>query len=476
MQRPRCARAAVRSFLVFALVMSWSSLSVAGDDPRQVVTSAPLHRLFLKEGGSVVSYGEFARVDDRVVFSMPLGVNAESGPELELVDLPSGRIDWDRTDRYSHSIRAVRYAATQGEADYARFSAEIARALDNVGKTADIGERLTIVQRARQALAEWPATHFNYKHSEVQDNLLLLDEAIADLRAEAGLARFDLSLRTGLSLAPPSEPLLPAPAVQDLLEQAALVARLTDQPTQRTSLLTAVLAALERHLAELPSSWIETTRTSIQTLLRAEMAIDRAYQALVSRVLTAAAARAKVADVRGLERLAADVRTRDAALGYSRPQTVEGLLAAVASELDAARRLQLERDRWALRMPELRRYQSSVVPALSKLKSLAPHLEDIKALSGSGPDAIGALLQWAADCRAVLNSVQPPDELRATHDLLLSVAQLVESAAKMRREAALIGSLDRAWNASSAAAGALMLSERARTDLQAAIKPPELSR
>ena len=49
-----------------------------------------------------------------------------------------------------------------------------------------------------------------------------------------------------------------------------------------------------------------------------------------------------------------------------------------------------------------------------------------------------------------------------------SAVQLAANAAKIRREAALTGNIARAWDASSAAAGALMLSARARTDLVAA--------
>ena len=39
---------------------------------------APLFRVFLKDGTSLVSYGEMARVDDRVVFSMPTSASDAS--------------------------------------------------------------------------------------------------------------------------------------------------------------------------------------------------------------------------------------------------------------------------------------------------------------------------------------------------------------------------------------------------------------
>ena len=74
---------------------------------------ATMFRVFLKDGRSLVSYGEVARVGDRVVFSMPTGVGAN--PTLRLVDIPADQIDWDRTDRYAVSARSGRYLETQAE-------------------------------------------------------------------------------------------------------------------------------------------------------------------------------------------------------------------------------------------------------------------------------------------------------------------------------------------------------------------------
>src|SRR5438874_10981986 len=60
---------------------------------------AALLRIFLKDGSALVSFGEFARVGDRVVFSMPL--NADAEPSLHLVNIAADRVDWDRTNRYA---------------------------------------------------------------------------------------------------------------------------------------------------------------------------------------------------------------------------------------------------------------------------------------------------------------------------------------------------------------------------------------
>jgi hypothetical protein len=44
----------------------------------------------------------------------------------------------------------------------------------------------------------------------------------------------------------------------------------------------------------------------------------------------------------------------------------------------------------------------------------------------------------------------------------------------VRRDAALANDMNRAWNASSAAAGALMLGTRAREDILALLRSPQL--
>ena len=117
-----------------------------------------------------------------------------------------------------------------------------------------------------------------------------------------------------------------------------------------------------------------------------------------------------------------------------------------------------------------------MAPTLVRLRRIAPMLEDIKALSGSGPDAIGAILRSSDLALRDVRLIVPPSELRDLHDMFSSALQLARNAAQIRREAAIKSNLTRAWDASSAAAGALMLAARARTDLQKALQPPQLGR
>jgi hypothetical protein len=434
---------------------------------------ATLLRVFLTDGTSLVSYGEPARVNDRVVFSMPTA--ATPNPPLHLVDLPIARVDWDRTQRYAATARASHYVETQAEADYAALSNDVASTLNEVATTAEPTQRLAIVQRARQTLAEWPQSHFNYRAAEVRQLLGMLDEAIADLQAARSPGRFSLNLSAFTD--PPAivEPLLPPPSSpQQAIAQVLDAARAVDQSAERTSLLATAVAALDREKASLPAAWAASARREAQAEIAREVRLDRSYQTLTARMMALAGRRAKQADVRGLERLVRQIHQRDAVLGAKRPDAVMSLVDAVQAKLDAARQLQLARDRYALRAPALRTYRLAIRSSIDLFAQLKPSLEAVKALSGSGPGTLTIMQRSVDRILKLASAIVPPDELVSAHALLISAVQLAGSAARIRREATLAGDMARAWDASSAAAGALMLGARARSDIQTQLRPPQL--
>ncbi|HEY7171470.1 MAG TPA: hypothetical protein VH417_11525 [Vicinamibacterales bacterium] len=456
--------------LVLSILTAVPQVRADGDD-------APLFRVFLKDGGSLVSYGELARLDDRVVFSMPTTASADN-PELQLVSIASDRIDWERTTSYAESARANRYIATRAESDYTALTTTIAQALNDVSLTENVATRLGIVERARRELADWPAAHFNYKADEIRQMLTVLDEAIAELRATAGIGQFNLNFVAASAPPPPptAEPLLPPPTPKEAIEQTLLAARLTASPAERTSLMAVALSNIDRNAAALPSAWVDETKTTIKTQIAHEVELDRSYQTMGTRMLGIAQVRARNADVRGVQRLIDRIHERDDELGGERPDAVNALVAAVEDQLDAARRLRLARDRWALRQPAFQRYQQSIASAVARLVRLQPSLEDIKTLAGSAPAALDALQHAAELIGRNISLVEPPEEFRNAHALLASAAQLALTAASIRREATLAGDLSRAWDASSAAAGAMMLTTRAQTEMQSVSRLPQLSR
>ena len=447
-----------------AVLTPFRAAGAAGDD-------ATLLRVFLTDGTSLVSFGEPARVNDRVIFSMP--TSSAPDPPLHLVNLPLARVDWDRTTRYAATARASHYVATQAENDFTTLSADVAATLNEVALTADPSQRLIIVQRARQTLADWPQSHFNYRAAEVRQMLGLLDDAIADLQAARGTGRFALTLSAFTD--PPAivEPLLPPPTPQQAIELVLTAARAVDMSAERTSLLMTAVVSIDRERAALPAEWAARARAEAQADIARELKLDRAYQTLTARTMTLANRRAKLADVRGLERLVGAVQQRDAVLGAKRPDAVGSLIEAVQAKLDAARQLQLARDRYALRATALRQYRLAIRTPMDLFAQLKPSLEAVKALSGSGPATLAAIQRTVARILTLASAIAPPAELAPAHALLISATQLAGNAAQIRRDATMTSNMARAWDASSAAAGALMLGARARTDIQTQLRPPQ---
>jgi hypothetical protein len=433
---------------------------------------ALLLRVFLADGTSLVSYGEPAKVGDRVIFSMPTA--AGPNPPLHLINLPVSRVDWERTSRYTTTAEATHYIQTQADADYAALSNEVATTLNDVARVTEPRERLAIVERARRTLGDWPKNHFNYRQNEVRQMLALLDEAIVDLEAAAGRGRFSLSLSAFAEPPLPNEPLLPPPTPREAIEQVLLAAKVVDAPAERTSLLASAVSAIDAEKDKIPADWAAATRADTAAAVTAELRTDRKYQLLATQTMASASRRARQADVRGLERLLASIPQSDALLGGSRPDAVASLVGAVQEKLDAARQLRLARDRFALRAPVLSAYWDAIRTPMLLFAQLKPSLEDVKALAGSTPESLALMQRNTALIMKLASTIAPPEELAPAHALLVSAAQLAANAAQIRREAALAGDMTRAWDASSAAAGALMLGAKARTDIQASLRWPQL--
>jgi hypothetical protein len=74
--------------------------------------------------------------------------------------------------------------------------------------------------------------------------------------------------------------------------------------------------------------------------------------------------------------------------------------------------------------------------------------------------------------RQQLAAITPPPDLQAVHALLTSTFQMAGRAVSSRRNAVSSGNLSLAWEASSAAAGALMLFQNAGDELDRLTTPP----
>lgn len=457
--------------LAIASVLIVARASRAADE-------ATMFRLFLKDGGTLVSYGEVARVGDRVVFSMPTGpAAAGSPPPLHLTNLAADRIDWVRTERYALSARSGRYIETQAENDYTVLSNQVAQTLNDVGLTNDTAKRLELVEAARRTLVAWPPQHYYYRDSDIRQMVSMLDTAIADLRTRGSQSSAFAFNLVALATPPPDvEPIMPPPTLRETIEQVLLAARLSDSSVERVQLYRSALGELYRQRNEgvIPTEYLATTTATVTKAIATEARLDRDYRYLTQQLLRLADLQAREGNVRELERLMTRVHVNDKILGSARPDVVGPLVAAIQDKLDAARRLQLARDRFALRLPALTAYKAAIAEPLEQFAALKSALEDIKSLAGTPPETLRFIDGSIDRVLKAVTAIQPPAELAEAHALFISAVNLARNAASIRREATLASSITRAWDASSAAAGSLMLGSKARTDIQTILRQPQL--
>jgi hypothetical protein len=440
------------------------------------VDTVTLFRVFLNDGTAVVSYGEYARVGDRVVFSMPIGAmsaNSSSFPNLHVVNLPATAVDWDATSKYAESARFSHYMATNAEADYAALTGEVASVLNSVAFTKDPKARLGVAVQARRRLASWPREHYGYRTDDVRQILGLLDETISVMRAAAGETAFSLDLVADFDL-PQPPPLMADPTPAESIAQALAVAKVTDVAADRMSLLRSVVAAIDDPRNAAPETWAKATRRWAVLMIGEAARTDKIYAVLASTMLKRGTDAAAAADVRGVESAIDAVLRRDAQLGGHRPDAVNGLLAQLHVKLDAARKLRLARDRWKERIGSLQAYRNAVAPVMATLDHAQHNLDDIKRLAGSEASALLSLSDRLTESSKMLNVISVPDELKPAHALLASALNFAGTAVKIRRQAVVSGELKAAWDASSAAAGSMMLFAKAREDMEATVELPHI--
>ena len=424
--------------------------------------TAPVFRVFLKDGGTLVSYGEFARVSDRVVIPVPLG-DVSGEPRLHVLTIPESVIDWERTDTYAQAVRARRYAESRGEDDFTLLAGQVTAALNQLVLTPDPAKRLAMAEEARRNLAEWPKANYGYKAGEVAKLVQLFDEAIAELRAAAGHTQFDLSLVATTEPPPPLELMAP-PDVQSSLELAFTAASLAVDPVEKVALMRELDYALRYAPRSVP--WVTTLHRRVTDALAVEAKLDKAYTDLSTSLLKLAAARAANADVRGLQNVITRALQSDDALGRKRPGQMASLLATLDLRLDAARRLRLARDAWAARIVLINEYREAIAAPVERLRSFRKWLDHIRDLSGPEPKYLRPLRDRARLAQLEIGGVTPPAEAQTAHQLFVSALQMTRNAAMLRWNAVSSNDNKLAWDASAAAAGAITLAEQAAGELQ----------
>ena len=437
----------------------------------QSATSRVLFRVFLSDGRVLSSYGEWARLEDRVIFSMPAQLTRDP-IELHLVTIPSKHIDWPRTEAYAESVRAAAYAANRGDADFAAFSSDVAKTLNDVAQIKDPAARLANAERARDKLADWPRSHYGYRVGEVREALAVLDEVIAQLRVSMGITRFDLSLSANAPLGEPPPPPLPPPTDAELVEQFVAAASIADSPIERIGLLQTVMRLIDRAIGLMPAEWAARMRGTAGGDLERERRVEQAYDALRNETLAEAAKLAARGRMSDLERLRDRVKDEDRRLGGHRAGDVASLLATIDLQTASAIANRDTRKEWERRAPIFRRYRRSTNGAFKTFGDALPALEQIKMMTGPPVTMIASITRRLGSASRSFRKVTAPNELAPAHALIASAWELADNAFRLRLEAVSANSVDVAQRASSAAAGALMLYQRARADQLTVMEPP----
>ena len=234
---------------------------------------APLFRLFLLDGTVVTCLGEYARVGERVVFTLAMSGDGAT----ELASLAADKVDWPRTEQYAQSLRAARYADARGEADFADLAGDVARLLNEIALTNEASRKLQLAVEARRRLDAWPREHYGYRTADIAQIVELVDQAISEFRVASGENRFDLTF-----VASPEPPkrieLLAAPSTEQLLEGAAALADRADIPAERLTLFESVARALDTHATALTQPVLNRLRSLVTSRIRTERLVETALQ------------------------------------------------------------------------------------------------------------------------------------------------------------------------------------------------------
>ena len=449
---------------VAAALAAMAAVCGASPVPAAQVDPHDHYRIFLTDGESLPSYGAYALVADRIVFTLPVG-GATRLPELQLMSLPISAVDLDRTSRYALSLRAARYAATRGEADYAAVTDEVSRAIEQLDTVEDPARRLALAEEAKRRLLAWSRENYFYRAADIRQLAGLFDEVIAELRVAAGEPGVSFDLRADVP-DPAFEPLLDLPTPDESVSLALRAASTADIGEERIAILETTRAALADRAPSDP--W----RQSVERELDAERRAGAAYDALRADLIRRAEAALERGDVRAAETARATLADRDRALGARRPRVVQALRLRLALLLEATAAHRLALDRFAALRPARLAYERTIRPVtsgLSGVESVLIYIRDRRFMSFATVERAVAKLGPLAEA---LERVRPPDDLDDVHATLVSAMVMAQQAMARWRTAVITENTAVAAEASAAAAGSLLLTAQCRAVLVSRLYPP----
>jgi hypothetical protein len=311
-------------------------------DPKAL--AKPWIPMVLRDGTTLFSYGDYARVNEQVAFMLPF--DDSDSPRVEAVSLPASALDLESTTRSAEAARARRYAATRGPNEFDNLLEEVSAVLTAVPSDPDPLGRVQRVEQARRRLLEWPDSHHGYRAGDVHEAVRALDQILNQLRSAAGAPGVDLTL-SAPAPRPASIPPYQPPTLLELLENTFRVVLLLT-PTQRTTVLQAAGESMQRHKDDLPAVWFSMGQRHVADALKSEERLDDAYGKLGRDIAARAIRAAAKGDVRAIAELQDELVERDRKLGGQRPDMVASAMAIVKAQADVAALARLRLDREAM--------------------------------------------------------------------------------------------------------------------------------
>jgi len=452
--------------LAGALIVVVALGGLSGAARQQSIDADAIFRVYLKTGQALPAYGESALVGDRVVFTLLLDASP-ARTSLQLMSLPAANVDVDRTRRYANTIRAKHYAATRGELDYAAMSQEVQRTLGQLPAVQDPKKRLEMALEAKKRLMTWAEGTYGYRAGDVRVLTNLFDEVINELRAAAGEKEFSLDLRVGQSDLEP-EPLLPPPTLRECIAMALAAAMAADTVDDRMAVLNAAVAAA----GDDPAA--ADLRNALTRELGDDSRTTAAYESLVSEVRTQADAARKKGDVAGIEAAITTLAARDQELGARRAPMVAALSTELNAMLEATRTYRARVDRYLKVRGTLLAYERQVRPTMSGFDGLLPILASVRDTRYTSYERLVVASARLASLQAALVGVEAPEDLVDVHASLASAIQMAAHAVERRKRGISTANSTYDTEASTAAAGALMLAQLAREQLVVRLYPPKI--
>ncbi len=455
--------------LACALVLF--AVMVGGTGTVQAVAPTPIFRVFLKNGTALACWGEYARVGDRLVLTVPIGRGAHAA--YEFVSLPVSGVDMERTERYAESVRAAQFAASRGKAEFAALSEQLAAQLASIASLPDPQQRLATADNARRQLLDWAEGSHGYRAREVQQLLQLFDAAIVNLRVAAGESRFSINLSGGMMPLAPAK-LRAAPTTRETVDLALRASRAVDSLEIRKNLLrrarttAAALPKNEPSAVELRASiareWAKALRVE-SAYLRLDIDIRRLAETAVDR-----------GDVLAIDALRERVIRTDRLLGHQRADEIGPLMELLERDRDKAAEHRLVLDSWEARRGEMIEYQKDVANVLKGLDSLAATLTAIRQMSGPPLTSLVMDERQTTAMVAEFRQVIAPDDASTAHVLIGLAVEQADAAVRSRRRAVESREMASAREASAAAADAQTRFAQARAALRTALQPPKAIR